>query len=465
MTENHDYNTPEKGTQDWHTPLNANFTQLDEDVEIRDKASNLAGYKPKSGAKFFSLNTGKIYVGDGSNWTRLQSTGHDPKVNSLTTTDIKNAQNGGTLHASWDGLIVPQAAGLGVSDAIDPDATASPVQEAIDAVAAAGGGTVLLPPGVVEEPGPISMRSDISILGHGMETSTIRITQPGVPGIEFNSSKNGGDGVVHAALDGFKLQGPGMRTDTGPAIVHNGGNTRSLRVGRLLIMEWQNAVYKVESGNLPYQCSHEHLEVYNVDVGNSSADVQSDFEGGALFQWECWNPSPANHFTNIAVYPSASSSGSPSRILFMRGGQLSIETLNIGGVPGQIAGLCRNASVNIGYVNYEPDEAHQVDSLFSLKGWWGAKRINQVKLTRDTVDTNYVYDISSDANQAQNPGDIYLGFIRNRLGTIRTARVRVADQLAGPVLYEGESTHVRNESETTLSPGVACLGDLTLVTD
>ena len=67
-TENHDYNTPEKGTIEWHVPLNENFKRLDAAVEIRDAEANLNQYSPKSGAKFFATDTGKRFLGDGEAW-------------------------------------------------------------------------------------------------------------------------------------------------------------------------------------------------------------------------------------------------------------------------------------------------------------------------------------------------------------------------------------------------------------
>ncbi|MFC4542240.1 polysaccharide lyase [Halosolutus amylolyticus] len=71
MTDNHNYNRPEEGSQDWHIPLNENFDQIDTDVEIRDEESNIENYEPKAGAKFLALDTGVRYIGDGSSWNEL----------------------------------------------------------------------------------------------------------------------------------------------------------------------------------------------------------------------------------------------------------------------------------------------------------------------------------------------------------------------------------------------------------
>lgn len=77
MTENHEYDTPEKGTSDWHTPLNSNFEKLDSDVEIRDNDAQLDSYQPKSGAKFFAIDTGNVYVGNGNEWSLAPVQAHD----------------------------------------------------------------------------------------------------------------------------------------------------------------------------------------------------------------------------------------------------------------------------------------------------------------------------------------------------------------------------------------------------
>ncbi|SHG75167.1 hypothetical protein SAMN05443636_0971 [Halobaculum gomorrense] len=83
MTDNHSYNTPAKGATDWHAPLNDNFERLDGDVEVRDREANRGDYLAKAGAKFFATDTGATYIGDGSNWNRLATSGEDPTFNSL----------------------------------------------------------------------------------------------------------------------------------------------------------------------------------------------------------------------------------------------------------------------------------------------------------------------------------------------------------------------------------------------
>ena len=71
MANNHDYNTPDHGEQDWHVPLNDNFERLDVDVELRDVAANRDDYDPKGGAKFLETDTGIVYEGDGNSWSPM----------------------------------------------------------------------------------------------------------------------------------------------------------------------------------------------------------------------------------------------------------------------------------------------------------------------------------------------------------------------------------------------------------
>lgn len=71
-TSNQGYNRPDKGTTDWHTPINENFGALEVDVEVRDTESNIKNnYTPHSNAKALATDTGVVFLGDGSNWQQI----------------------------------------------------------------------------------------------------------------------------------------------------------------------------------------------------------------------------------------------------------------------------------------------------------------------------------------------------------------------------------------------------------
>lgn len=82
-TDNHGYQIPDPGSEDWHVPINDNFEAFETDIEVRDEFSNLSEYEPHDGAKFLATDTGAAYVGDGSDWNWLRSTGGSPTLNGL----------------------------------------------------------------------------------------------------------------------------------------------------------------------------------------------------------------------------------------------------------------------------------------------------------------------------------------------------------------------------------------------
>ncbi|WP_276301983.1 hypothetical protein [Halorussus lipolyticus] len=103
MTKNHDYNTPKEGATDWHVPLNENFEKLDGDVEIRDTDDKRSEYEPRAGAKFLATDTENEYLGDGSEWKRLATSGKSPAFDSVETGELRHtADSDGTRRKLLD---------------------------------------------------------------------------------------------------------------------------------------------------------------------------------------------------------------------------------------------------------------------------------------------------------------------------------------------------------------------------
>jgi hypothetical protein len=99
MTNNHEYNIPEEGQTDWHIPLNENFEKIDADVEIRAPEEDRSEYEPKPGAKFLAQDTGRVYLGNGSEWQRLPTSGEDPTFESVNAEITETKQQSGTVFA------------------------------------------------------------------------------------------------------------------------------------------------------------------------------------------------------------------------------------------------------------------------------------------------------------------------------------------------------------------------------
>ncbi|MFC5969867.1 right-handed parallel beta-helix repeat-containing protein [Halomarina salina] len=109
---NERYATPEKGSLEWHVPLNENFEKLSRDVEVRDVKANRTNYAPTAGALFRATDTGEVFYGDGSQWTAL-----NPPNESPETTGV-----GGYVSAESYGL----------SSAADPEQNADALRTAIE---------------------------------------------------------------------------------------------------------------------------------------------------------------------------------------------------------------------------------------------------------------------------------------------------------------------------------------------
>lgn len=105
MTDNHNYNTPARGTTDWDVPLNENFRDIDADVPITDTDANKTNYTPNSGQLFFATDTKTLYVGDGSSWTDPTDLSGSGGSGSGIFSDIgDNNSSGGDIYET------PQAA-------------------------------------------------------------------------------------------------------------------------------------------------------------------------------------------------------------------------------------------------------------------------------------------------------------------------------------------------------------------
>lgn len=126
-TENHEFNTPEEGAVDWHVPLNENFERIDSGVEIRDAEANRTQYTPKENAKFLATDTGRRFLGDGSQWVeappqprdRLGVSGVDSDPTDPVPGEIWYRADTNTLRVKLANEVQSLATGPAVSDDTD----------------------------------------------------------------------------------------------------------------------------------------------------------------------------------------------------------------------------------------------------------------------------------------------------------------------------------------------------------
>lgn len=93
-TELHGWPTPDDGTQNYEETFADFFTQIDKDVILVADDSNRSSYTPHSDAMLVDRNTGATWIGDGSSWTQIPTTGENPTFKSLSTERVENSSIG-----------------------------------------------------------------------------------------------------------------------------------------------------------------------------------------------------------------------------------------------------------------------------------------------------------------------------------------------------------------------------------
>ncbi|GGN16657.1 hypothetical protein [Halarchaeum nitratireducens] len=289
---------------------------------------------------------------------------------------------GGAFAALRDGRVVAVAAGIGGA-AFDPTATATPVQDALDAVDAVGGGRVYLPPTTVTEAGPVRPHPNTGLYGCGMNVSVIHVRSSGTDGVRFDRDES----VQRVALDGFELRGPGVRKDTGVAIHYvdatddPANDPADVHVGRLYCRQWGNSVLRVEEGVGPFQCRYDFLRADDCDAGAA----------GALLDWRS-EYGPANHFGTVVAYPNARASGAPTTVLRQAGGELAFEDVSVGGTAGTLVEQT-DGRLRAGRLHWEPESQPATpEALVRLAGS-GVTHVADVVVDTGTVP--YVYELAS----------------------------------------------------------------------
>jgi hypothetical protein len=181
MTTNHNYNTPQAGATDWHIPLNKNFELIDTDAEIRAQASERSDYQPKQGAKFLATDTGRRFVGDGSEWVEIP---------------YPTPDTGGQLDILYEDTTVT----------VEPDGSGdySSIQTALDEmpdVLWGAGYTIRVGPGEYDEsvviPPYVAVNGQLLLLGGVAGSGSSRIRQLAASNIQGS-----------LAIDSFKFTGP-----------------------------------------------------------------------------------------------------------------------------------------------------------------------------------------------------------------------------------------------------------------
>lgn len=283
---------------------------------------------------------------------------------------------GGAAQMALDGLVVPVAPGVGALDAVHAD-SATPVQDAIDTVAAAGdgdGGGVLLPPTTVTEFAHIDLADFVHIRGWG-NRSTIEFTDYADCGVDATN-------CYAYAMENLHLRGPGTAQPTQPAFrnIKSSDAGADVRLSHLFFDRWvgDGCVMTIDGGQ-PNASYFDQLTIRNCD-GN----------GGALIK--LIGASAPLRFGNVNAYPSDRYSGKDSTIIDSFRVPFSATQLNIGGTADR-AVRCVRTPARIGLINYEPHGKNSPTDTVVLREGPGSLQVGQLSITHPDQPIKRAYTL------------------------------------------------------------------------
>lgn len=434
-----------RGGGPYDDDLNTNLNKLAVDVPNSGPIADRPDPGVWAPQRWYATDKDVEYYNTGSSW---QSLGTDP------TTQI-----------------IPIAAGLTPGDAIHPSSSSTPINDAINTVYETGNaGYVLLPPQTITQSDSVRPRPNVSLFGAGRipaigprEATLVSITDPTAHLIYFDSAVN--ETYRGIEIDGFQIEGEtivdGNGLQFGDPAKTKAENQQAygFHLGKLDIRRFDGSLIRCEQGGAPWACNIEYINAYGFDPGASANRAVLDFRNAM---------SVATHIGMIDAYPNASRSGQRADFVHVSAsGDLRIDFLNIGGTLNKVLTQDDDgASIDIAGVNYEITGQLSAarDTLYEL-GDNSNVRIGQTRFHAD-VSVNSIYKLIA-GGQSGAPG------ARNKtLGpvvptgqiTLPSTIVDVAVDTSGTVVYHGLSSDVTNNTGGTLSPGVAALGDLTMVT-
>lgn len=427
-----------RGGEPYDQYINTNFDALATEVPTSGTLANRpAATGEFAPSRYYATDEGTEYFNTGTSWKAL----------SLSP----------EIQAARDGHVSVIAQGTGVTDAIDPATTGTPVQDAVDL--AAGGGYVIIPPEGVEEDTQVSVPSYVSIVGFGPggtnnPTSEIKFVDAVNDCLVLENAD--GSSVDFNLIDGIHITGPSYQNPSGIGL-NIPDKANQVRIGHVDITDVGNEAFHVTSWN---ELMIDQLRCSQVEPQQSGKGQAIDFEQGGA----------GGTARLIAGYPFGSSTDSSlERFVRVGSGQMNIQYLNVGGVCRRAIITNANSSVHIGGINHEPSalsgQLSTSENAFAAVQNYGpgVTTVDHVQITAGTGSITWedVY-VASGTNTA----GWEFGIVR-KAAPVNGFEVRVDTDTSGymPCIWHGRSNQITNSSATSpLTNPVACLGDLTQFT-
>jgi hypothetical protein len=233
------------------TPLARLYAESDGAGGIQNARAELSAARVSS-APSTASDVGRKQELDGKSDTSHrhdgQALGGTTPLTSVTTEQVVNDIANSNIQAAWDGLVVPIAEGLGAIDAIDPTATTTPVQDAIDAINGTGSGSqngiILLPSKRITEAATLSGLGGKSLIGRGIGETIIEMTDLAADGLDVS----GFNDAARAFMTDLNFDGSSYVDRTGGSAIHfSGANARHFNLGRVRFANWTDPVIHLDS--------------------------------------------------------------------------------------------------------------------------------------------------------------------------------------------------------------------------
>lgn len=305
-----------------------------------------------------------------------------------------------SLQAARDGYVVPVGPGVGVGDAIDPAATTTPIQDAADVLHVDNGvgGKVVFSGHVVEE-ATYTKYNGVEVVGIGRGNLSDETAPSGSLG-KYASVLEFADGVnpcvyfgaeANVGQVGFRnlcIKGPGDDASQTSVFQFDETGIPGLAIENVTVQGFYGQVTECLNSNGPFECSFRNIRVVDVDAGDSTA----------LFHFDSLMRA---NVENVAVYPTATTSGALSQVFQCDGSQVDIDGLNMGGSVGRIIaqGAQADGPVEMHSWNWEPN--HSLASGLSLIMLQANSEIGVGKVNTtwfDGIDYSYVFTLRDAEN-------------------------------------------------------------------
>jgi hypothetical protein len=318
--------------------------------------------------------------------------------------------------------------GDGVSGTVDPESSSSPVQDAIDAIngTTSSGGTVILPPGITEDTGPITGLASISLQGvhaatefAGDRASVLKITgaNAGITMGDFDNTK-------HSHIGKFTLAGSGQSY---PAIDFTGATKpRMFNMGRMRFENWRDSTRGVIHFNnaATFSGKWENLMLEN----NDGPGIFFDGNDPLAIKIE-------NLYTD-------GDTADPAILCENRSPRIGIDFLNIGGAHSTAASfntLTSNGYYKCDFTNYEPDSITSSTTVYDLEGL-GEVHLGHVEANGFSgfSDVDQIVDLGF-----QN-GNNWIKRLQAKSVTINNNLIRISDTPSERSYYYGDASDIDN---------------------